>query len=336
MRPRINRSRLVGVVAGVAMSALLVACGSSGGGSGTGAAPTSGGTSSGGGGSLTSITIAGPVSAATLPVIVAQQEGFFKKNGLDSTFTTVLPATLPQIVGKQYDIGLGIQPVFVSALNAGVPVKAFSGGLLDTPSNPQTAIVTKKVTSIKGLAGTTVGVGALVGNIALATKAFLEANGVDPNSVKFLAVQNADVQAQLDAGNIDAAVVTQPFGTAAIQKGYHNLGDPFTGDLAGLTGFWFSSDSWVSSHSQVISGFRKALSQTYDFMKQHPDQAKVIYAKFSGLSADLINAAKMPDYQVPMNIAALAPWPGLLTKYAGLKPTDKIANLNNAILSGTD
>ncbi len=341
MRLPTTRSRVAGIVAGIAACALLAACSSSSGGSDSSkAASTAAGGSSGSSapaGPLTSIKIAGPLSAATLPVIVAQQEGFFKDNGLDSTFTTVVPTTLPQITGtgKQYDIGLGIAPIFIQALNAGVAMKAFAGGLVDSPSNPQTMILTKTATSVQALKGASIGVGALVGNIAVATKAYLDSNGVDPSSVKFVVVQNADVQAQLDAGNISAAVVTEPFGTAAVNKGYHNLGDPFTGDLAGLSAFWFSSDTWVSGNAQVISEFRKALGQADDFMTQHADEAKVIYAKFTGLSADLINAAKMPDYQVGMNLGGLSPWPALLTKYAGFVATSKVANLNDAILTGT-
>jgi NitT/TauT family transport system substrate-binding protein len=83
-------------------------------------------------------------------------------------------------------ISMTVASIFLNAVAQGVPIKAVSGVRLtvsDPPSNP---LVTRNpaITSLKDLAGKTVGVPALTGASVLSLQYLLQKNGVDPNSVK--------------------------------------------------------------------------------------------------------------------------------------------------------
>src|SRR5580693_9610832 len=168
--------RLLGVSALAAASVIaVVGCSSSG------ASAQSGGTSSG----TTTIRIALNNTSDSLPVVVAEKEGYFTKNHINIQPTTLADITVvPSLLGRQYDVGFTVAPIFINAVAAGVSAVMISGNDGDSPTSEGVQVfVGKGITSIADLKGKRIGSPTLTGNINTATKAWLAANGVSPSSV---------------------------------------------------------------------------------------------------------------------------------------------------------
>ena len=124
---------------------------------------------------------------STIPVHAALVNGYFKQNGLDLTLTEGLDLpTYIAALDKQFDIAMTVPTIFLSAAAQGVPVKAISGvqlTVVDPPTNPL-IVKDPSITSVKDLAGKTVGAPTLTGVSAASLQYVLRKNGLDPASVK--------------------------------------------------------------------------------------------------------------------------------------------------------
>ena len=111
-----------------------------------------------------------PAATTNLPFQVAQNEGYFKQQGLDVTPSTPsIPfSELPAALGKQFDVVIGSQPDLVRAHSSGIDVVAISGLQKDNPKDPGAALVVPGNSPIKSIAdikGKSVGAPSTVGNV---------------------------------------------------------------------------------------------------------------------------------------------------------------------------
>lgn len=284
----------------VAAAALAVATALAGCGAQTGASAGSGGGDSGGGGgsSLTHINVAVSLTATSLPSYVADKQGFFKDNGLDATLTKVDNKTnLVEGLGHNFDFGITYPPTVISAGARGLNVEAVAGanvggggqgGDLDLIVAPGSSL-----TNASQLAGKRIGAGTVNGVTHLMTLAWLQQLGVDPNSIKAIALPIATMGDQLKAGRIDAAEVTQPFISQLEAQGYKSLGDPEDHVLSGVTtlSVWAASKPWADSHKAVVQKFQKAQAQAVDWIKGHQDQAAQILSDAIGVPLATVKSA---------------------------------------------
>src|SRR6185437_2369015 len=109
----------------------LAGCSSS---SSSSSAGTSGASGSGAG--ATTIRIALNNSSDSLPIVVAEKQGFFAKNHITVQPTTLADITvIPSLLGRQYDIGFTVAPIFINAVSAGVKAVMISGNDGDSPAH---------------------------------------------------------------------------------------------------------------------------------------------------------------------------------------------------------
>src|SRR4051812_24926703 len=191
----------------VAIAVALVGCGSSDDG---GASAASG---SGSGAKTTSVRLSIVNGCGTLPIEVAQERGFFKKNGLDVKITSATDqSTFAPALGRQYDIIMGTPMDFFSAAASGIPIRVIAATQRNAKAAPNNVLVSKdpSIHSVADLKGKRVGVVGLAGTSYASTTYLLKQAGVDPKDVKFVPTPFPNMGDQLDAGRLDAAVSTVP------------------------------------------------------------------------------------------------------------------------------
>jgi ABC-type nitrate/sulfonate/bicarbonate transport system substrate-binding protein len=170
------------------------------------------------------------------------------------------------------------------------------------------------------------------------TRGFLQANGVDGNSVKFIVIQDATGAPQaLERGDYDAwagnwtAVYTNDGTTGYNFTTVGNASTKAWSDPEATTaGFWATGD-YLRGHPEVGTAFTKAL---YDFhvwwnTVSPAEQAalvlqhyKVDYSKIAGGNDQKLRNLLPTYYQTgPINLAATQTWYQLGLTYA----SDKIA-----------
>ena len=338
-RPLHRQSAAV-VAAGVGLAVVLSACGSSSTSGGTTTAATTAPTTaasadtgssgtpatsgdsapvSSGSGNLTTVTY-GTVTptANTINMQVAIEEGFFAQHGIQIQIKNLSNATtVMNALGQDYDIATGFPPAEITASNQGLKLKVIAGGAYDDASHPGTDIVVTAdsgITDLKGLQGKTVGCVGLTNAIWQGFQYALAQGGVDASTVKGVVVPSAAQQAQLQAGQIGAAVGTQPFITQMTGAGMKALGDPLraVGDKVILTNFVATSD-WATAHPDLVTGIQQALDQSNKWIAANPAGVVPILVKYSGQNEAAAKAAPLPGYDIKSPQSDFDQWVKVLT-----------------------
>jgi NitT/TauT family transport system substrate-binding protein len=320
-------SRILSVTA-IAAAGFTALAGCSSGSSSSSAA-ASGAPASGAG--ATNIRIALNNTSDSLPIVVAQKQGFFAKNHLTVQPTTLADITvIPSLLGRQYDIGFTVAPIFINAVSAGVKAVMISGNDGDSPAHQGVQVfVGKGITSAAGLKGKRIGSPTLTGNINTATKAWLATNGVDPKSVQFVQVPTPNMTDELKAGQIDAAELIYPFISAAKAGGFKSLGDPersLTSSYLGGT-YWSASSDWAKANPAAVAEFRTSIQQADAWIAANNAAAYQDIADYTKVPLSQAKESPLTVYTTTVSGADLKIWGDAMTKYAGFTKSVNYASL---------
>ncbi len=260
-----------------------------------------------------------------LDIVVADQQGFFKKHGLKvATTTTNDISQVPSLLGKQYDIGFSVGPIMIRAASAGVGVVAISGNDGDSPSNSAVQVFARKgITDAKQLAGKRIGSPTLTGNINIATKAWLAGNGVDPGREQFVQVATPNMLDELKAGQVDAVELIHPFITLAKQAGFPSLGDPeraLSGHFLGGT-YWTADAGWAKAHPKTVSGFRAALGDADRWIEANQAAAYRASAAYTKVPPAQARLAPLGPYTTDVSVGDLKIWGDAMREYGDFAGT---------------
>ena len=263
----LRRIRLTGVAVCTAASAMvLAACGSGG--------------SGGSGGDV--VRLATGVDPSYAAVYVAEDQGFFKDQGVDVQVSNLEggPAMAQAVIAGQADMGTQSDATTVTQMASSPDLV----GLMDFQhSSTYIKVVwgpkVKAVSDIKKLA-------TLPGIMTLATVRYLESKGVDPKSVEQVSANPPDVPVMLKRGDVDATVIYEPWATRAAQEsGGKIVGN--IGDFGVSYAQWLiASNKWLKGHEEQAADVAAAIDEANTFIKENPEEADQIISKAIKLPVD--------------------------------------------------
>jgi NitT/TauT family transport system substrate-binding protein len=311
--------RLVaGCLAGALAIALTTACG---------------GDSGGGDRDPRILRIAHNSNAAALPARVADAEGIFARHNLKAEFTkTENIGNLPGTLGKSFDIALSVPTTLITAANQRIPATEIAGATKDIQQNPTGFLIGSQrsgVTTVKQLQGKTLGVLTETGTVHVATKAWLKAEGVPPESVKIVQVDGPAQADQLASGRIDAVETVMPFATNVLnQPGTVNMGDPYLKLAPELSAiFWIAQQDWAREHPDVVRDFRAALEEAGRFIVTNDARAREVLKQYTELPDPVIAKTTLPTYTSEVRADDLRIWLEAMRAVNGFRGNVDIASL---------
>ncbi len=275
---KLRTRSLAGALCVMSLGATLAAC-SSGASSSSTSAPAStsasGSPTASSSPALTTVSVGNfPTSALTLPFAIAQAQGYFRDAGLN---VQVVPATsgptlASELIGGTTQIAVEVPPNVFPAMQQGEQLVALPPyGRLDL------AVVTPDgdgLTSLKSLVGKKIGVTALGSSTETFAKYVLQADGINPASVTFVAVGALATQVvALQNHVIDATVLSSDAIAAFEAKGIKL--DTLAGSLAGTAGqlgaiglqsLYATTTAYQASHPAVVKDFCTAMQQATTFL----------------------------------------------------------------------
>jgi len=305
MTPRRFSTKVVTALAAVAL--VTAGCGSDDSDSG------SGDTASG----SDTVRLAINNTSSSLTAVVAEEQGFFEKHGVDAELTVVNDISkVPPALGQQFDIGFGVQPSLIRAASQGVDIVMVSGNSQTTDEKPDYVVMAKPDAGISGpedLAGKRLGAPTLAGNVHQATLYWLSEEGVDLAGVTSVQTPNASMMDQLDAGLIDAAEMQQPFVQVAEDAGLVVVGNSLSavGDPAYMSS-WQAQRSWAEENQETIANFKAALDEAIEWMAANEEETVQILAEHTGLDAALLEGSPMPTFSTDSPLEAVEQWDAVL------------------------
>jgi NitT/TauT family transport system substrate-binding protein len=276
-------------VAGLALSALLAACGGSG--AAGGSSPAS---ASAGQGAVTSVTLGYVPYSDDAAMFYAQDGGIFRKHGLNVSFVAQASpvAVEASMASGTEQFGFITTPVLVNLNSKGVPVKCVSsvdGNEPSSDASDSTVLVAAKgsgITSVKGLAGKSVAEVQLTSLNSLAVEVLTKRAGIDPASVHLIAMPFPQMPAALAQGRVQAAVIVAPFTATALAEGAVPLVHPNVALFPNATVTCLDvMGSYASAHPGVVAAFRAAMNESIAYSQAHQSQAKATLVSHLKLTA---------------------------------------------------
>lgn len=265
------------------------------------------------GGGVQQLSIYTTGSAASLPIWVAQQEGFFKDNHLDVTATKITDSTTAIAgLGKQYQITEGYPPQILKATQSGIDLAVVAGNEIETKAKADIRIVASAQSGIKkpqDLAGKTLGAPTINGNIYYGALYFLQKSGVDVGTIRGVQLPGGTYGDSLKSGRVDAVVAQEPYLTQLLQSGFVDVGYPYAAiaDPCPFM-FWIADGSWGRAHKDEVHGYQLALNSANAWIRAHPDEGRQIVAKHTGLAADVGSKVILANYSASVSPDDLRVW----------------------------
>jgi ABC-type nitrate/sulfonate/bicarbonate transport system substrate-binding protein len=229
---------------------------------------------------LQTTAVYGVIATDPLYLWIAQDKGFFQKNGLkvDLTHIPTNQGVQALIGGKVNFVTAG--PQILEANLAGSdtvyimsPVNAFVFSLYSQPG----------IANIKALAGKTFGATNKGTPSDIAAHMLLTKNGLKPDiDVKFVYLKEIPaLVAALQQGVIDAALLTPPATLTARNLGLKELLNitelkiPFVQHAIGTT------RSYISANPEVVRRFVRSAAEGLDFLRKNRTDAVAIMSKYT-------------------------------------------------------
>jgi NitT/TauT family transport system substrate-binding protein len=248
----------------------------------------------------TRMTLAHTAVANYIGAFVAQEEGIFKKHGLEVTLQQVAGGVLIQgLQGGSVQIATVTPTAMMLAVDGGLDIVAVAGCSV-SEQNDQTAgflIGTASgVATPKDLIGKKIGVPSIGGYLYVMARQWLANQGVDPNLVNFVEVNFPQASDLLKSGAIQAAALSDPFLQRAVQSGAAVPLGYFAAMLPPRTAgvLYAATRQWTDANPDAVKAFRAAIAEAVDFAEKNPAAARADFAKYVKLPPDVLASIAMP------------------------------------------
>ena len=276
---------------------------------------------------LPTVRVGGAPTDATAQHLYAQELGMFTAAGINVEISALRNsgALIAGLIGGSIDVMTSTVVSIALAHNKGIDLRAIAvGNIYDGPP-PQAVIAIAPNSTIRNgadLNGKTVAVNGLGDLTQVALAAWIDANGGDSKSVKLLEVPFPAVAAALNQGRIDAALMVEPF-TSAARGQIKILGDAQAAIGRGymVTG-WYAKADWLNANRDAAKRFIDVMLKSAVWGNHNHDQSAAILAKVLGFTPEAISASPRAIYgEKPITPAIVQPVLDFSTRYIGLEKT---------------
>lgn len=243
----------------------------------------------------------------------ALEKGYFEKHGLKVNLVQISggPKGVTAMVSGDVQICQIAGSAVVNAVAAEQDL-VLVAGLYNT--FPSVLFAQPGINSIDDLRGKTIGVSATGTASEVAVRLLLQDVGLDPDKDVVLLNMGEESERVLamKAGQIDAIFVTPPFTHILAEGGYPALLDMADINIPFAHTAIATSRKFIAENRPVVLAFVKAIIEASHDMKNNPEEAKEVLAKYTGLDP-VENVADLEDTYQNVILAYLqdVPYPSL-------------------------
>ena len=293
----------------------------------SGAAPEPTETMTEGTGELTTVRVAALPIAETGALWAAMDEGIFADYGLE---VEVVPAqggaqAIPALLSGDIDFAIG-QPFGPFRANlqdlGAVIISNYASSLPVSAGMDVNAVVSLGDSGITGpadLAGKRVSVNSLgaAGDVTI-MKAVQDAGG-DPSTIEFVEVAFPEVQAQLEAGNIDAGWVPDPFMSMITGAGGNIVVYPYQATIPGLSLLTnITTQDVIDNNAELVTAYSDAMSEALSWAAENEEAVRAALVKYMEIPEAAAAGITLPVFTADLNVADLQELASLAVGYGVL------------------
>jgi NitT/TauT family transport system substrate-binding protein len=179
------------------------------------------------------------------------------------------------------------------------------------------AMPNSSVKSVKDMAGKKVAVTSASSISAILIMSTLKTNGVEPTSVKWVPLPFPDTAARLQAGDLDAAFLTEPFLTSAQKTvGAVPVFDTATGPTANFpTAGWAATGIFVKNNPGTVAKFQRAMLKATNEARSDRSKVEPLLVQFSKVDQDTAKLATLLTFQSTLDATRIQRVPDLMLEF---------------------
>lgn len=256
------------------------------------------------------LRVAGLPFDGTALAYYAKDGGFFDRAALDVEMETMAsgPAIMAAVAGGSVDIGVADLVALSYAHTKGLPFTIVSPGGLYTAKTPTDALLVPQASPVRtgaDLDGKVVAVNALRNITQFGVQAWMDKNGGQSPTVKFLEIPPPGLAAAFSTGRIDAALTAEPFMallkplTRIVSYAMDAISPSFT------IAAYFTTADWAREHLDEVRAFQGAMRQAAAWANANHDKTAEILSRASHIDIAVIRAMTripFPERLVPTMI----------------------------------
>ncbi len=312
-------SRNAAAAAAVAAAMLLTAC-SGGGSADDDAAETPGATET------HTLKIADFPVMELASLFAGRDAGIFAEHGVELDAIEISgagAAMIPAAVEGTIDIApSNVLSVMVAQQN-GQDVQCFALITRRPAEGRPLALLTPGDSTVKSAAdleGKQVAINALGGANDLIMRAWLDSEGVDPESVTFVPTDFPNMSQVLSSNNVDAALTDEPFTTQAIAQGAKVLEERPYQAIAETPAFscWAATTQTITEKADALAAFVAAMNESNDKVNADRSAVTDTLVNTMGFAQDVAEEATVPQFDANITVDDLAVWAEFAKKYGML------------------
>jgi NitT/TauT family transport system substrate-binding protein len=258
--------------------------------------------------------------------------GFFKDAGIDAQIQQIASgaAIASAVAGNAADIGFSNMISVAAAFKRNVPFTLIAPASLYIDKDPTSVLMVPKnspLKTAKDLNGKTFGTVGLKTITEYAPRLWMDKNGGDSASVKFIELSMPQILEGFATNRIDAGIVAEPFIAQA-----KNVGRIFSDAYDAiapryLIGVWFAMAPWANAHADLVKRFQQAMTRTADWANGHTKQSGEILAKYGKFDEDVLKRMLRVVYSPRFNLAEMQPVIDLTARYGGIPDSFKVEEM---------
>lgn len=264
-----------------------------------------------------------PIEGAA-EVYYANDLGSFAKAGLDVEIQTMQssPAIAAAVASNSVDIGFMSVDSLATIHQKNIPLVIIAPATeYASPATSRTVAITLSAHSptrqAKDLNGKIIAVNALHSLSTLGPSVWIDQNGGNSSTVKFVEMPMSAMAAALDAGRVDAALVSEPFTSEArksgriLVSGFDAIAKHF------LTTTWCTTAQWAKDHADAVQRFAGVIHDTAVWANKNPDKSGEILVKYTKIDPAAIATMARSRYCEQLTPALIQPLVDVSAKYNG-------------------
>ena len=264
---------------------------------------------------------AGP-DDTSMPLIYAVQGGLFKKAGLNVELEKLAGAAVvaAALAGGSLEIGKASSLSVVAAHAKGLPFTVIGNIAVYNSVTPDFALIVladSPVRSAKDLPGKTLAAVSLQDMSSIATFAWLEQQGIDSSSLKFVEMPASATLAAMEQGRVVGSTVYEPVLSSAMATGkvriigypYDAIGKRFAGGLL------MANTTWVAEHRDLVDRFLRVMHEASAYVAAHESELTPMLSAYAGVDPTSIAKARHAGRAVAILPSELQPVIDAAAKY---------------------
>lgn len=260
---------------------------------------------------------------SSLEATYAQVHGFAARAGLELNIE-MLPsngaANLAAIVGGNIDIAISNTFTALAAHERGVPIAIVAPSSVYSSKAPTTFLMVPKDSPIRSapdLNEKTIAVNGLRNITQFGPMAWVDKNGGDAKTLRFVEMPFADMPVALASRRVDAAVLAEPFASRASEA--RVLTPAFDGIAPSfLVSVWVAARPWIEAKGPLCARYARMLYRTAAWANRNRETTAPTLLEVTHLDPSSLKSLVRATFAERYDPGLLAPVIDVALRYGGI------------------